>query len=381
MMRAAGAEIFGGSALELCDVRLPEALFIGPDDRVSLRTVYEAERARLRIFSRHKGGAAPWVLRAEAKIFAREGGLAPLEIGDTPDAIDVDALYEKAGDIGYGFGPLFRGVQRIGRGPGALRADVRLPDGAATPIDDAALDPRVLDSCLQVIIAELTAREEVATGPLLPERIDRIVIDGPLGHAATVSATTKLNAQEGRGDFALSIADTEGRRRLRIDGLHARAIEKAGAHAEGQDEPIFVEETFVETDIAPAAPATHWTIVSAADGTQANALARALAADGKQAALPFSIKVTRLSRKLSRRRSKGRRPPSPMRCRSTSRKQMARGLRLPNRRLRRRVDRLRPEARPLRRARPSVAAHLYLRRATHAPPATRSTRPALPRAR
>ncbi len=71
MMRAAGAEIFGDSALELSDVRLPEALFIGPDDRVVLRTVYEAERARLRIFSRHKGGTAPWVLRAEAKLFAR----------------------------------------------------------------------------------------------------------------------------------------------------------------------------------------------------------------------------------------------------------------------------------------------------------------------
>ena len=112
MMRAAGAEIFGDSALELTDVRLPEALFIGPDDRVSLRTIYEAERTRLRIFSRHKGGTAPWVLRAEAKIFARESAraLAAIEISETPAAIDVAALYEKAGDIGYGFGPLFRGV-------------------------------------------------------------------------------------------------------------------------------------------------------------------------------------------------------------------------------------------------------------------------------
>ena len=285
MMRAAGAEIFNDSALELNDVRLPEALFIGPDDRVVVRTVYEAERARLRIFSRHKGGTNPWVLRAEAKLYAHEGGLASLEIDETPDAVDVDALYEKGGDIGYGFGPLFRGVQRIERGHGALRADVRLPKGAATRIDDAALDPRLLDSCLQVIIAELTAQEDIVTGPLLPERIDRIVIDGPLGHAATVSATTKLDAQEGRGDFTLSIADAEGRVRLRIDGLHARAIERPGMR-ETEGEPIFVDETFVKTDVAPAAaPATHWTIVSATDDTQADALTSALAADGKQAAL------------------------------------------------------------------------------------------------
>ena len=288
MMRAAGAEIFGSSALELSDVRLPEALFIGPDDRVVLRTVYEAERSRLRIFSRHKGGTAPWALRAEAKTFAREAGsaFAAMEIGETPDAIDVAALYEKAGDIGYGFGPLFRGVQRVERGTGALRAAVRLPDGAATPIDDAALDPRVLDSCLQVIIAELTAQDDIATGPLLPERIDRIVIDGPLGRAATVSATTRLSLHEGRGEFALSIADADGRTRLRIEGLHARAIEMVGARQEAEGEPIFIEETFVETDTMPASvPATHWTIVSGTDGTQANALARTLVADGKQATL------------------------------------------------------------------------------------------------
>ena len=96
---------------------------------------------------------------------AREAGLPPMEIGDTPDTIDIDTLYEKAGDIGYGFGPLFRGVQSIERGPDALRAEVKLPDGAATPIDDAALDPRLLDSCLQVIIAELTAREEARHRP------------------------------------------------------------------------------------------------------------------------------------------------------------------------------------------------------------------------
>ena len=285
MMRAAGAEVFGDSALELNDVRLPEALFIGPDDRVVLRTVYEAERARLRIFSRHKYGTNPWALRAEATIFSHKSGLSVPEIGETPDLVDATALYEKAAEIGYGFGPLFRGVQNIERGPGALRADVRLPDGAATPIDDPTLDPRVLDSCLQVIIAELIAQGDTATGPLLPERIDRIVIGGPLGRAATVSATTNLDAQEGCGDFTLSIADADGRTHLRIDGLHARAIERPGMEAPG--EPIFVEESFVEPDNVPvAAPATHWTIVSHSDGKQATALARAVADNGEQASLP-----------------------------------------------------------------------------------------------
>ncbi len=281
MMRAAGAEIFGDSALELRDVRLPEALFIGNDDRVVLRTVYEAERARLRIWSRHKGGSAPWVLRAEALLFAhtRDRTLATIESGDTPDAIDVDALYQKAEAIGYGFGPRFRGVRHIARGNGALRAEVRLPDGDATLIDDATLDPRLLDSCLQVIIAELMAQPDSVAGPLLPERIDRIVIDGRLGRTATVDAATRLDTQEGSGEFALSIADSSGRTRVRIEGLHARAIEMPGARRQAADEPIFIEETFVEPDAAPIAEATkHWTIVSAPGGARAKVLADALAA-------------------------------------------------------------------------------------------------------
>ncbi len=195
----------------------------------------------------------------------------------------MDALYEKAGESAMASGRCSAAFDASSAATAHCVPTVALPEGAATPIDDAALDPRVLDSCLQVIIAELMAQEDSATGPLLPERIDRIVIDGPLGRAATVSATTKLDAQEGRGEFALSIADAQGHTRLRIEGLHARAIE-GGARAEAEGEPIFVEETFVEAEHRArrrAGEALDHRL--GADGRARERAGRALATEGKQA--------------------------------------------------------------------------------------------------
>ena len=75
MMRAAATEIFGARAIELTDMRLPDALFIANDDTVALHTQYEAERGRIRIFSRRKSKTDDWTLRAEAKLFAYDGDI------------------------------------------------------------------------------------------------------------------------------------------------------------------------------------------------------------------------------------------------------------------------------------------------------------------
>ena len=83
-----------------------------------------------------------------------------------PEAIDVTQFYAAADARGYHFGPAFRGITRIEKGPGAIAAEVRLPEGHASAVDHAPLDPRLLDSCLQVIIAGLPASEDGAGGLL-----------------------------------------------------------------------------------------------------------------------------------------------------------------------------------------------------------------------
>jgi acyl transferase domain-containing protein/NADPH:quinone reductase-like Zn-dependent oxidoreductase/NAD(P)-dependent dehydrogenase (short-subunit alcohol dehydrogenase family)/acyl carrier protein len=272
MLRAAAADIFGAQAIELSDVRLPEALFIGTDDRVLLRTQYDPERSRLRILSRPRGGAEQWTLRAEAKVFARGVNFeipTPPHV-DMPEAVDVAGFYRQAATNGYGFGPAFQGLRRITRGNDALRAKAALP--SLSIIDDNALDPRLLDSCLQAIIAAI---DDANGGPFLPERIERILIGGPLGRTAQVQTESRVNKAEGSGAFALIIFDRANRPCLCIQGLHAKAIDVHRAHART---PIFVAEELSELAPGPQPDSGHWLVLSG--GPHGDALAESLAAQG-----------------------------------------------------------------------------------------------------
>ncbi len=282
MMRAAATEIFGARAIELADMRLPDALFIANDETVALHTQYEAERGRIRIFSRRKGKTDDWTLRAEAKLFAHDdmplGALPPRA---TPEEIDVAQFYAAADARGYRFGPAFRGITRIAKGSDQIAAEVHLPEGHASPVDHAPLDPRLLDSCLQVIIAGLPSSGDAAGGLLLPEAIDRIAIGGALGRAARVDARMDMSADADTGEFALSIADTDGAVRVKIEGLHARAIEQQAAFAGASEAPGFIEESFIEAPSETASvEARKWLVLSAPDGRNAAALADALSAQG-----------------------------------------------------------------------------------------------------
>jgi acyl transferase domain-containing protein/acyl carrier protein len=272
MLQAAAAEIFGAQTIEFSDVRLPEALFIGTDDRVALCTQYDAERSRICIFSRLRGGAEHWILRAEAKIFARgiELEVPTMPSAETPEAVDVAHFYRLAGANGYGFGPAFQGLRSIARGKDAIRAEAALPSESA--IDDAALDPRLLDSCLQAIIA---AFDNSAAGPFLPERIEQVLIDRPLGRAACIQIEGRVDAAERCGTFVLTILDTANNPCIRIRGLHAKAVDMR--HADART-PIFIAEELTELAPAPAPVSGHWLVLSG--GSAGEALADALAAQG-----------------------------------------------------------------------------------------------------
>jgi acyl transferase domain-containing protein/NAD(P)-dependent dehydrogenase (short-subunit alcohol dehydrogenase family)/acyl carrier protein len=289
MMHAAATEIYGTCSIELANVRLPDVLFVANDDSVALHTRFEPERGRIRIWSRRKGGTDEWTLRAEAHVFARDIGAEAIDPPQsaTREALDVADFYAAADRIGYHFGPSFRGITSIEKGPGAVRAEVRLPDGHASTIDHAALDPRLLDSCLQVIIAGLRPALEDCTdpGPLfLPETIARIIVAGPLGRTAEVNSRTTSSHDPGSVDFSLSIADPGAGVRVRIDGLRARAIETRGNGPAGAtDAPGFIDETFIEvpTPNSAADPLIrHWLVLSSGSGHNAIALADALRTKG-----------------------------------------------------------------------------------------------------
>ncbi len=278
IMHAAAAEVFGAQAIELSDLRLPEALFLGSDDRVALRTEFDAERSRISIWSRLKNGSDQWTLRAQARLFARGDDLELSAVPgfcEMPETVDVAGFYEMAATKGYGFGPAFRGLRQIVRGAGAVSAEIALPSESV--IDDGLLGVRLLDSCLQAIIAFFV---DDAGGPMLPEHIDRVLIGGPLGRSAHVRVASRSLAHESRGVFALLIADGEGRPCLQIEGLHATAIDRHRA-ASGAQRDAYIAEEFFELPAVPARKQNeHWFVLASPDGKHARKLFCDLTAGG-----------------------------------------------------------------------------------------------------
>ncbi|HEV2783516.1 MAG TPA: SDR family NAD(P)-dependent oxidoreductase [Actinophytocola sp.] len=110
------------------------------------------------VYSRLDGDAAEggWTRNASGLLTggAPETGV---ELGEWPPAgaspIDLDGGYERLAELGYGYGPLFRGLRAVWRHGADIYAEVALPgdaDGAGFGIHpallDAALHPLVLDA-------------------------------------------------------------------------------------------------------------------------------------------------------------------------------------------------------------------------------------------
>jgi NADPH:quinone reductase-like Zn-dependent oxidoreductase/NADP-dependent 3-hydroxy acid dehydrogenase YdfG/acyl carrier protein len=293
MMYALAGEIYGDRPIELVDIRLPDALFLGNDDEVMLHTEFDPDRGRIRIWSRRKGRVDDWTIRAEARLFPYEyKGTVDRFVDDVSlTDLDVEDFYAAADRNGYHFGPAFRGIQRIARTVGVVRAEVRIREGHASLIDHAALNPRLLDSCLQGIIAGLDA--PLGAGTLfLPESIERIVIADHVGSAAHTEVCAFPLMEPGLHEFSLSIADLHGRPCVKIDKLRARAVDwEAADPAQPNNEPIFIDESYTELPTAELLgdkSLRRWLVVAAPNGRNAGELCDALHAEGYNVtSLPF----------------------------------------------------------------------------------------------
>jgi acyl transferase domain-containing protein/acyl carrier protein len=170
------------------------------------------------IYSR-SGDSAPWTLHAEGALAEQDPrwpddtgfdfaqwppeGAEPVEIGDA---------YERLADLGYDYGPAFRGMRSAWRRGKETFAEVELPAELA---DDAArfgLHPALLDSAMH---ASLLGGGEL----VLPFAWTGVAL-----HAAGASRLRVRAVQVGPGSAAVLIADGVGKRVLSVDSLVGRPV-------------------------------------------------------------------------------------------------------------------------------------------------------------
>ncbi|RSD14001.1 type I polyketide synthase [Amycolatopsis eburnea] len=121
-----------------------------PDGGVEIQITVSATRA-LRIYSRPAGSAfdEPWTRHASGTLTS--GNRLPAVPAEWPPAdaepVDVEDLYTRFGDRGFGYGPAFQGLRAAWRRGGDVFAEVALSADAGK----FALHPALLDSALHAM--------------------------------------------------------------------------------------------------------------------------------------------------------------------------------------------------------------------------------------
>ncbi|MEU4770405.1 SDR family NAD(P)-dependent oxidoreductase, partial [Actinosynnema sp. NPDC023794] len=111
--------------------------------QVSVGAPDHADRRPVTVHSRVDG---EWVRHASGTL---DRAQAPTTPAWEPrgEQLDPDGFYDHLADLGYAYGPAFRGVRALWRGDDELFAEVRVPDGARF-----GLHPALLDAALQPVI-------------------------------------------------------------------------------------------------------------------------------------------------------------------------------------------------------------------------------------
>lgn len=277
MLYVAARSALGTDTIELSDVSFPAALFIDSDDEIQLSTRYEPALRRLAIHSRVRGGAPDWELRATAKVLPFEGTLQPDRQGPPavlplPGAspIEPKAFYQSASSAGYGWGRQFQGLAEIAQVTGTARGRLRL-DGTADKIA-FALDPRLLDSALQLMLASRSAQEVLGVMPIGIECMRATA--GLSGEAVALGRTRPLDGT-GAISAGIDISTSSGEPLIRIDGLIARRRQRSLSAAIAS--PRHLHEVLVpfSDTAAPPLPAT-WLMFPSEGCEHARSIAQSL---------------------------------------------------------------------------------------------------------
>ncbi|WP_307821812.1 type I polyketide synthase [Streptomyces coffeae] len=177
---------------------------------------------------------APWTEHATGTLTAGDARAAepaawPPE-GATP--MDVDDVYDRLTELGYGYGPVFRALRAAWRLGSDAYVEVALPDG--TGGEGFSLHPALLDAALHAPV--LRALEENGGGPRLPFSFTGVRL-----HAVGASTLRVRWSPTGQDEMSLAVADPTGRPVATVESLVMRPAELRKAASRATDSLFALE--------------------------------------------------------------------------------------------------------------------------------------------
>ncbi len=199
------------------------------------------------------------------------------------DEVEVAAFYRDAEANGYGWGSQFRGLTSITVCDGAAVGKIVLSNPALVRSSPFVLDPRAVDSALQLMLA--CDAHGGATG-LVPFEIARVIVASSIGREASARIATRLERDEIVA--TVTIAGADGMPSVRVAGLRARRRRRTSRMRAGSAaSPSFYREIFEPVEASPVAqiPGGTWLLLAGANCPTTRTLAAAMKRRGLPAEL------------------------------------------------------------------------------------------------
>ncbi|MEV0438791.1 type I polyketide synthase [Streptomyces spectabilis] len=134
--------------------------------------------------------------------------------GATP--MDVDDVYDRLTELGYGYGPVFRALRAAWRLGRDVYVEVALED--ASGAEGFSVHPALLDAALHAPV--LRALDETGSGPRLPFGFTGVRL-----HAVGTSTLRVRWSPTGQDEMSLAVADPAGRPVATVESLVMRPAE------------------------------------------------------------------------------------------------------------------------------------------------------------
>ncbi len=228
---AAARDLHGDGPLRLEGFAIQSPLVLEQGQGRTLQCIIHREQggaARFEILSQSGDDAssdAAWVTHASGRIVratrnAESPSSSAMSVARDfcTEPVDVPGLYDGLAACGLQFGPRFRGIESITRGPDQSFARIRIPADATADIGAYRLHPLLLDAAWQTVAA--IRPPNAAEGLFIPMGVDSLDLFASPGDSAWVHTSIRP-PQNGADSLHVDVRlfDDAGRPTASINGL------------------------------------------------------------------------------------------------------------------------------------------------------------------
>jgi phthiocerol/phenolphthiocerol synthesis type-I polyketide synthase C len=240
---AAGADVLGGPAV-LEEVEYREALLLpeaGAPPRLQVAVVPDPAGGHTFSILSRTGDEPSWVLHATGRVRAAgepDAASGP-EVAEVSAAagrciheVPGSAFYRSHDERGNGWGPAFRGVERVWRRPGEALALVQAPAAVEPCLDRWLFHPALLDACGQVLAAAGT--DVPGAGPFVLRGIGRVNVQARPGPRLWSHAV--IHSEGGLGmEGDVNVVNDRGELVARLERMRFQRLEPRPARPAEDD--------------------------------------------------------------------------------------------------------------------------------------------------